>query len=82
MRGRVSVLPQANSGCKIITRQGGSGIKMKIKRLIKITDLTGDFVFEIDFQETPNDYRIKRVDNLMKKYPKGEYVWDVVFEGV
>ena len=55
---------------------------MKIKRLIKITDLTGDFVFEIDFQETPHHYRIKRVDNLMKKYPKGEYVWDGVFEGV
>ena len=53
---------------------------MKIKRLIKITDLNGDAVFELDFQETPNDYRVKRVDELMKKYPKGNYVWDGVFE--
>jgi len=48
---------------------------MKIKRLIKITDLNGDIVFELDFQETPNDYRVKRVDKLIKKYPKDEYVW-------
>ena len=51
-----------------------------IKQVIKISDLGGNTVFEIDFQDTPNEYRVKRVVKLMVKYPKGEYIWDGVFE--
>ncbi len=49
---------------------------MKIKRFVRVFDSNHDLVTEIDFQETPNDYRVRRVNNLMKKYPQEQgFIW-------
>ena len=44
-----------------------------IERSITITDESGDIVFEIDFQETPQAYRVKRVAKLKAQYPVDKY---------
>ena len=49
------------------------GAKHMIERSITITDESGDIVFEIDFQETPQAYRVKRVAKLKAQYPVDKY---------
>ena len=43
-----------------------------VNRHITITDSMGGFVFHIDFQETPQVYREKRLKHFMSKYPLSE----------
>lgn len=35
----------------------------------------GLVVFAIDFQDTPLEYRQKRMSKLRKRYPINEYIW-------
>ena len=44
-----------------------------IKQIICIEDKEGNFIFEIDFQETPQSYRVRRMKQLNKRYPTNEY---------
>jgi len=48
----------------------------KIEKVLTITDMkTGEFEYEINFQETPQEYRGRAVRRLMDRYPSDKFVW-------
>ena len=48
---------------------------MQLAQKIKVYDKENELQFEIDFQETPHDYRIKRINQMLKKYPRNDFKW-------